>query len=94
MSLDLSGAPILLVTADGIPVSIATELHRLNPARIVILGGPASVSTAVESALAPFARVPVSVDSVTRLMGADRFDASAAISKANFCGRSARRLRL
>ncbi len=82
-----NGAPVLLVTADGIPAPIATELTRLKPGKIVILGGPASVSMAVESALAPFIRTTISADSVTRLTGADRFEASATISKANFAAK-------
>lgn len=38
------GAPVLLVTADGIPAVIATELRRLNPRHIVVLGGTNTVS--------------------------------------------------
>lgn len=73
-------APILLVAPGDVPAAIAGELTRLAPGRIVILGGPASVSTAVEEALAPFA----TTGEVARLWGADRFDASAAIAVENF----------
>ncbi|TFC32003.1 hypothetical protein E3O53_12000 [Cryobacterium sp. TMT2-18-3] len=72
-----NNAPVLLVTADGIPATIATELKRLKPKKIVILGGTASVNAAVQKSLQAFA-------SVERLAGADRFDASAAISAENF----------
>jgi putative cell wall-binding protein len=43
--------PLLLVTTDSIPSSVATELARLDPKKIVVLGGPASVSVGVEDAL-------------------------------------------
>jgi putative cell wall-binding protein len=45
---------MLLVPGDRIPAEVATELRRLQPERIVILGGTNSVSPAVESALASF----------------------------------------
>ncbi len=41
------GAPILLVLSDSIPDSIRAELTRLQPAKIVVLGGVNSVSLAV-----------------------------------------------
>ncbi len=51
------GAPVLLVPADlrsrddgGLPPSIAAQLDRLRPARIVVLGGPAAVSDEVLAA--------------------------------------------
>ncbi|MEO7295235.1 MAG: cell wall-binding repeat-containing protein, partial [Candidatus Limnocylindria bacterium] len=48
------GAPTILVKAGLIPTRSATELDRLNPSRIVLLGGPEVVSKAVENALVPF----------------------------------------
>ncbi|MFB2585288.1 cell wall-binding repeat-containing protein [Herbiconiux liukaitaii] len=41
-----AGAPVLLVQKDGVPAAIDAELKRLKPARIVVLGGPATVSEA------------------------------------------------
>jgi putative cell wall-binding protein len=41
------GGPVLLVTKDGIPASVATELERLNPHRIVVLGGESTITAAV-----------------------------------------------
>jgi putative cell wall-binding protein/Tol biopolymer transport system component len=72
-----NGAPVLLVTHDSIPTPIGDELARLRPAKIVILGGPASVSDDVLTALTAYA--PAS-----RIGGADRYEASAAISAATF----------
>ncbi|HRY11821.1 MAG TPA: cell wall-binding repeat-containing protein [Candidatus Nanopelagicales bacterium] len=48
--------PMLLVKSDDIPPSIETELNRLKPQRIVILGGPATVSAGVEASLEAFVR--------------------------------------
>ena len=76
------GAPVLLVN-DQVPDSVATELGRLAPARIVILGGQAVVSAAVESALDAFTTGPVE-----RIAGVDRYDTSVAISKATYASAS------
>ena len=58
----LSGAPVagmtkgpmLLVDTNAIPASIAAELVRLQPKRIVVLGGTATVAESVETALAGY----------------------------------------
>lgn len=47
-------APVLLVAPDSIPTAVAQELDRLDPTRIVVLGGPASVSPAVEQLLGQY----------------------------------------
>ena len=69
---------MLLTRATEVPASLATELARLQPARIVVLGGPAVVSDAVLGALVPYA----TSGSVTRLWGADRYETAAAVSAA------------
>jgi putative cell wall-binding protein/Tol biopolymer transport system component len=69
--------PVLLVTRDALPNAVIIELQRLKPGRLVILGGPNSVSESVESVLAAFA--PVS-----RIGGADRYEVSAALSAQTF----------
>ncbi|SDT13047.1 Putative cell wall binding repeat 2 [Microterricola viridarii] len=71
------GGPVLLVSRDAIPQPVKTELLRLKPARIVVVGGTSVVSTAVQTALAQIA--PTS-----RVAGADRFETSAKISAASF----------
>lgn len=48
------GAPTVLVRGSSIPAPSSSELGRLNPARIVMLGGPRVISTAVEAALVQF----------------------------------------
>ncbi len=74
-----AGAPVLLVTRDTIPTATATELGRLKPARIVVLGGASVVTDAVKAALARY-----TAGSVSRLAGADRYATAAAISAASF----------
>jgi spore coat protein A len=49
-----ASAPLLLVEPGSVPPSIADELRRLAPRRIVVLGGTAAVSAEVEEALAAF----------------------------------------
>jgi YVTN family beta-propeller protein len=67
------GAPVLLTTKDAVPAAISTELTRLRPAKIVILGGVNTIGAAVETALG-------AVAPTTRVAGADRFAVSAAVS--------------
>ncbi|NOY54544.1 MAG: cell wall-binding repeat-containing protein [Actinobacteria bacterium] len=72
-------SPILLVSTDTIPQSTADELVRLQPGRIVVLGGTAVISPSVEAALAAY-----TTGTVTRLSGADRYASAAAVSAATF----------
>ena len=76
------GGPVLLVN-DRVPDAVATELTRLAPARIIILGGLAVVSAAVETMLASFTPGPV-----VRIAGTDRYDTSVAISRATYASAS------
>jgi putative cell wall-binding protein len=70
--------PVLLVEKDGVPASVASELTRLAPRRIRILGGEASVSAAAATELSKYA------SQVVRVTGADRFEVSAEISRLSF----------
>ena len=54
----IKGGPILLVPGTSIPAVIATELTRLRPATIVILGGTGVVSAAVATQLAAYTSGP------------------------------------
>ena len=47
----MQAGPVLLVTPTSIPAVVATELTRLHPARIVILGGTGAVSAAVQTVI-------------------------------------------
>lgn len=73
-----ANGPILLTAKDALPSATATELDRLNPKKIVILGGSAAVSSAVASRLSSYA------GTVVRWWGADRYGTAAAVSKAAF----------
>jgi len=73
------GGPVLLVSPDAIPPATATELTRLKPAKIIVLGGTLAVSDQVVSGLAAF-----TTGSVTRIAGADRYQTAADISAATF----------
>ena len=69
--------PILLVTKDSIPGATLTELKRLKPKKIIVLGGTGVVSAAVESALRKEA-------TTARQSGPDRYSTAAAISAKHF----------
>ena len=73
------GGPILLVNRTGIPSATGTELARLKPAKIVILGGTSVVSDAVRRAADVY-----TTGSVTRLAGADRYATSVLISRSAY----------
>lgn len=70
--------PVLLAQKNSVPVATAHELQRLRPKRIVVLGGPATLSADVEASLRAYS------GSVSRIGGADRYAAGAAISTATF----------
>ena len=73
------GGPVLLVEPSKVPSATATELARLNPAKIMILGGTGVVSTAVGTALQAY-----TTGAVQRLAGADRYATAVAVSKATY----------
>jgi putative cell wall-binding protein len=72
-----SGGPVLLVSKDSVPLETALELDRLNPAKIVVLGGTSVVSSTVENKLKAYGPV-------TRIAGANRFATSAMVSNFAF----------
>jgi len=49
-----AGAPILLVTPTSIPTATSAALQRLTPGSIVIVGGTASVSSAIQQSLVTY----------------------------------------
>lgn len=74
------GSPILLVRSDSIPTVTAQALDRLNPQRIVVLGGTRTIEPAVETALASYA------PRVERIGGTDRYMTSALVSQSFAAG--------
>lgn len=71
------GGPVLLVDRDRVPESTSFELQRLDPARVVVLGGTGAVSELVAEQLDDVAPVQ-------RVSGNDRFSTAAAVSAATF----------
>lgn len=72
------GGPILLTDADQLSPAAAAELDRLQPGRIVVLGGTQAVSATVAEQLEGHTD-----GAVDRIGGADRFDTSARIAAAS-----------
>jgi putative cell wall-binding protein len=70
------GGPILLTARDALSAPTRAELERLAPGRIVVLGGAAAVADEVIAELGG-----LTVGSVRRLQGADRYATSAAIAR-------------
>jgi putative cell wall-binding protein len=68
------GGPILLVTKDGLPGAVATELGRLGAKKAVILGGTGAVSETVATQLRQRGLV------VDRVAGSSRFDTAAKVA--------------
>ncbi len=69
------GAPVLLTRPDRLPAETVAELRRLRPERVIVVGGPAVVSSTVASAVAALGL------SVERVAGADRFATAAAVAR-------------
>lgn len=64
------GGPLLLTYRDDVPASVVTEIKRLKPTRIQIVGGTSAVSLRVEQQLTSLAPV------IDRFAGPDRFETS------------------
>jgi putative cell wall-binding protein len=73
-------APLLLSGQNGLSDSVAAELSRLNPQRIVVLGGTSAVSSEAQAQAAQ--AVPGAT--VTRLAGKNRYATSAVIADAGW----------
>ncbi|MFB2555616.1 cell wall-binding repeat-containing protein [Herbiconiux liangxiaofengii] len=67
----LRGGPVLLTTKNAVPEAVRTELSRIDPVKIIVLGGAATISDAVYQELRKLS------PTVTRIGGADRFEVSA-----------------
>jgi glucose/arabinose dehydrogenase len=78
------GMPVLLTRVDTLPDTTRTELERLAPKRIWVLGGPASVSDAVFGELEGLAS-----EQAERLGGADRYEVASRVSQRLFADPSA-----
>lgn len=72
------GGPLLLTPGRKLAPVVKTELQRLKPAKIVLVGGTGVLSKAVESAVKPL------TGKVVRYAGADRYATSRALVSAVF----------
>jgi hypothetical protein len=72
--------PVLLVQQDAVPEPTGDELGRLQPPRIVIVGGTAVISSGVQAQLEALPWSP----QVTRVSGDNRFETAAELSLASF----------
>ena len=77
------GAPLALVQQGAIPPLVLTELQRLKPVSVVVLGGSSVVSDAV---LAQLDGLTTPAGGASRIAGADRYKTSALISQAGYPG--------
>lgn len=80
------GGPLLITEPTSIPAAIAAELERLDPALVVLVGGPAVVSTGVEQAV----RDLLPSADIVRNQGADRYATSREIARSAFAPGSTR----
>jgi putative cell wall-binding protein len=71
------GAPLLITPGDRLDSRIATQLDRLDPSEVVVVGGSAAVSDAVAAQAASYATNKTAV----RVAGADRFATAAAVAR-------------
>lgn len=76
----VTSIPLLLVAPDHVPDPTGRALAHLQPHEIVVIGGEAVVSAAVEAHLASFA------EEVSRVAGPDRYTTAAAIADRWFPG--------
>lgn len=72
------GGPLLLTSPTALPSEVTAEINRLNPDRIVVVGGTGSVSASVYSSLSGLA------PAIERLGGADRYATSLIVSEYAF----------
>jgi putative cell wall-binding protein/GH43 family beta-xylosidase len=73
----VAGAPILLTRSDALPAAVRDEIVRLGATDIVIVGGKNTITSGVEAELKK-------LGTVTRIGGADRFEASRNIAEHAF----------
>lgn len=81
-----AGAALELVLPDRVPAATAAEITRLNPSRIVVVGGAVTVH---DSVLAELRALP-SKPTVERIDGVDRYAVSRAIATEAFGASSAK----
>lgn len=74
------GGGMLLVRRDDIPDVTRTEIGRLSPQKIVVVGGPATISDSVVAELTHLQ------PNTVRIGGSDRYEVSRRVVQYAFCG--------
>ena len=72
------GGPLLLVKSTEVPAEVVAEIQRLDPSRIVVIGGLPSVSAEVYTQLTGL------TDTIERIAGASRYETSRLIADTVF----------
>ena len=72
------GGPVLLTAPAALPMSVRDEIVRLNPAKIVVIGGEGAVSATV------FSQLQALAPDVERLGGASRYETSRLVTSYGF----------
>lgn len=78
------GGTLLLTTHGSLPAAVKTEIERLKPSEIVIVGSEAAVSATAADAAS--AAAGLAADKVTRIAGANRYDTAGQIATKYFSG--------
>jgi putative cell wall-binding protein len=73
------GAPILLTATSNLPAAVSTELQRLDPSVVYLLGGPAAISATVETQVNA-----ATTAEIRRIAGNDRYATGAAVAELGF----------
>jgi N-acetylmuramoyl-L-alanine amidase/putative cell wall-binding protein len=74
-------APLLFTQPNDLPRKTAAEITRLHPSKIIVLGAPAFVSSAVGTAAVAAAAAGGGKALVTRIAGRDRYGTAALIAE-------------
>jgi putative cell wall-binding protein len=72
------GGPLLLVRRDSVSADVTSELARLAPKEVVLLGGTASISPELEASLR---YLPATI---SRVAGADRYEVASELKSLTF----------
>lgn len=76
------GGPLLLTDNTSLPAAVKAEIQRLDPASIIVVGGPTRVSEGVKAELETIAPT-------TRITGSNRFETSRFIAQDAFASGTA-----
>lgn len=72
-----NSGPVLLTRSDNLPAETAAAMKALNPYRVVVLGGPSAVNSAVANDLRQLTRSK----NLQRVAGQDRYDTAAELAR-------------